>query len=148
MMCRQLYSRVVSSVSTIMVPKRFEKWSFLRILVDTTQFFQKTCELVVRNVLDIPFVDGDHRRSATRSHAFHFFEGKASVRRPFHMADLQIAPSLLEKTLTAAEKAADVRADLHMMLSHRFLPIHRVKRRDPLHMGEGEIERVGDMLHD
>ncbi len=85
-------------------------------------------ELEQRKVFIEVVVDLHGRRARAGADAFHFLEGENAVLRHFLMPNLQPLLCAVEQCVPALQHAGHVRANLYVVLAHRFSAQHRVIR--------------------
>src|SRR5205823_8680667 len=91
-------------------------------------------------------VDRDDRRPATAAEALDRAQGELAVLGRLARPHAELALERLEHGLGAAQRAADVRADLDQVPPDGTQMEHVVEGRDRLAVGGREAERVADLL--
>src|ERR1043166_6057683 len=80
-------------------------------------------------------LDGGSPRAG--AHAFHLFQRDAAIRRNLLVTDAQPLAGMLPESVAVVKQAADVRADLHVILPERLAMQHRVIRKHLDHLQRG-----------
>ena len=93
-------------------------------------------------------VDLHGRRPGTGPDAFHFFERKPSVGRGLSRRDSEPLLCVGKEFFASAQQAGDVRADLEMIPSGRFLAQHGGIGNHALDLEDRQVEPPGNLRND
>ena len=90
-------------------------------------------------------VDLDGRRPAAGADALDLFEREEAVGRDALVADAELVLEALEDLVAAAQHAADVGADLHVVLAGRLEAQHGVVGGHVAHVELGDADALGNL---